>query len=420
MPDILDDAKWTPADSEVVSLNSKSSSSVTGSDLVALGSGLSSAHPVPLPRHSAEVSQLQFINRSDEVKPAQWSTPDRPLIMLDTSSSSNSFNSIENIEFDPLKRPVAAKEPQPNPSNGGLEKIPPPVPKPRLAKLVRRPDSSPSSSPKSRWSMSAAPVDHQGGPSPLPFNQQSIREARAAFIQADVMKPVQLRQDSLDQFDPLASGQLVVDMPSCLSSRQSVAADEDNLLKEWNLDFDRIKQGGPSNAPAVSAAAFSSMPNLFPSSYPFPGPGVYPQVSHPQINRPVTVGPSYENRFASMVVAPPVAPVNLSVLRHIHPRMLHQAPNAFRASAPPAVANNGFSARSATLPTNSRLPSSIYSRNTSESEVIQGPPASSVLSSEHSTLSLLGDNQDFDPLFASKHPKRDFAPQSSSQWEKFE
>lgn len=418
MPDILDDTKWTLADSEVVSLNSKSSSSVTGSDLVPLGSGLSSAHPVPLPRHSAEFSQLQLINRSDEVKPVQWSTPDRPLIMLDTSSS-NSFNSLENIEFDPLKRPVA-KELRPNPSNGGLEKIPPPVPKPRLAKNTRRPDSSPSSSPRSRWSV--LPVHGQAGPSsPLPFNPQSIRDARAAFIQADVMKPVQLRQDSLDQFDPLASGQLVVDMPSCLSSRQSVVVDDNNLLKEWNLDFERIKQGGALNAP-VSATAFSSMPSLFPSGYPFPGPGVYPQASHPQLNRPVVIGTSYENRFSGMAAPAPVATVNRPpVLHHVHPSMLHLVPNAFRISAPPTVADNGFSARSATLPTGSRLPSGIYSRNTSE--VIQSPPASSVLSLEHSTLSLLEDNQDFDPLLASKHPKRDFVPQSSSgssQWEKFE
>lgn len=417
VPDILDDTKWTVADSEVVSLNSKSSSSVTGSDLVALGGGLPSTHPVPLPRHSAEFSQLASINRPDEVKPVQWSTPDRPLIVLD-SSSSTSFNSLENIEFDPLKRPVA-KEPQPNPSNGGLEKIPPPVPKPRLAKNARRPDSSPSSSARSRWSVLPSPVPDQAGPSssPLPFNPQSIRDARAAFIQADVMKPVQLRQDSLDQFDPLASGQLVVDMPSCPSSRQSVVADDDNLLKEWNLDFDRIKQGGASNAP-VSAAAFSSMPSLFPSGYPFPGPGVYPQASHPQINRPVTIGTSsYENRFPGMA-----ALVNrLPELHHAHPSMLRPAPNAFRISAPATVANNGFSARSATLPTGSRLPSGVYSRNTDE--LIQSPPASSVLSSVQSTLNLLEDNQDFDPLLASKHPKRDFVPQSSSsssQWEKFD
>ena len=57
-----------------------------------------------------------------------------------------------------------------------------------------------------------------------------VREARAAFLQPGGSQ--QLSAGSLQQFDPLLSGQLALDA----APSSDVAAEED-LLKEWNLDF---------------------------------------------------------------------------------------------------------------------------------------------------------------------------------------
>jgi len=131
--------------------------------------------------------------------------------------------------------------------------------------------------------------------SPQYFSETKT-DARSLFIHTEVSVPTVFqrnRQVNLDQFDPLASGQLVLDSYSSASSfrrdRSLVEEEEDNLLKEWNLDFKY--KGVPSHGrepppiitrpplpplppppqhvdsklyPSVPVPPFSSMPNIYP------------------------------------------------------------------------------------------------------------------------------------------------------------
>ena len=104
-------------------------------------------------------------------------------------------------------------------------------------------------------------VKRRPSPTPQATDAQTIKEARTAFIQSELVKPTQAPvTTSLDLFDPLLTGQLVVDLAPPLASGghgsgssldnyssqggvvDTVAqpSQEENLLKEWNLDFSRM------------------------------------------------------------------------------------------------------------------------------------------------------------------------------------
>ena len=114
-----------------------------------------------------------------------------------------------------------------------------PVPKPR-GSLVRNKVTYNNGRPGSarQWSP---------GPQAQARDASTIKEARTAFMQKEVTKPVTIPSTTatkthvdLDQFDPLVTGQLVVDVPETPSghaSLNSVSDHDDNLLKEWNLHF---------------------------------------------------------------------------------------------------------------------------------------------------------------------------------------
>lgn len=118
------------------------------------------------------------------------------------------------------------------------------------------------------------------------------------------------RQSSLEQFDPLSNGQLVLDDDSTTSNRTQ-APDDDDLLKEWNLDFNPVWPGASSagaaarglysagprggiNVQQTPSSAFVSMPNLsqppgarMPMRYPAYGgyvPAVRPSSYKPKMN----------------------------------------------------------------------------------------------------------------------------------------
>lgn len=58
----------------------------------------------------------------------------------------------------------------------------------------------------------------------------------------------------LDQFDPLSTGQLAMDAPASGSSGTGSSqgdSHDDNLLKEWNLDFKRLGMGTAQRGPIV-------------------------------------------------------------------------------------------------------------------------------------------------------------------------
>lgn len=367
MPDTLDSEKWTPVDSEV-SLNSKSSGSTTASDFIPSGRDFSAA-------------------------------AERTVFTIHAGSS-YSFNSFENAEFDLLKQPIIEEQ-------LGLGAEDPvatsnPVPRQCHTKFAKSPVSASSRTVVGRSA---------------PTSTQCMRKARAAFIQADVAKPVlPPRRESLDQFDPLASGQLVVDLPCDFASGRSVAEDENNLLKEWNLDFDRISQAsGRGFGPDVraSGAAFSSMPNLFRSVFPSPGSGnlgIYRGVHNPPENRNVPLGLAFQEH---RVGTSQVVPVNLSSLRHPRAAALHPAPNALRPCTPSTAA------KSATLPINASLSPNVCNRNAGRMPRV--PLASSVVPSDHVTLRLHEglNSRNFDHLLPSKRLQLDPEPHNNNRRENF-
>lgn len=122
-------------------------------------------------------------------------------------------------------------------------------------------------------------VKRRPSPTPQATDSHTIKEARTAFMQSEVSKPLASSiSHGLDQFDPLLTGQLAVDNPpaqlasggsrssgssvdtgiSAGSRTQSTETmhagnQEDSLLKEWNLDFAKVRISAtkPSVAPPV-------------------------------------------------------------------------------------------------------------------------------------------------------------------------
>ena len=101
------------------------------------------------------------------------------------------------------------------------------------------------------------------------MDAQTIKDARTAFMKSDTTKSVMQRRDELDQFDPLVTGQLAVDTPC--KNPESQTDDEENLLKEWNLDFEsRLKSSYQPPPPPLppkpvtlqSLRPYSSSPGL--------------------------------------------------------------------------------------------------------------------------------------------------------------
>ena len=175
--------------------------------------------PLPLPRErlsvlrnvtgsQSSISEQSYGRETSANESVDSEHQEDLLIMLDTSSS-NSVNSLESMEFDPLKKSPAVVS-----STSGVV---PPVPKPRHTKMAMQakrinaiPSTGTSPVPPSIQAPVASVLRRQ--PSPQATDAQSIREARAAFMQSNTVKPSNTkRQGSLDFFDPLASGQLVVD-----------------------------------------------------------------------------------------------------------------------------------------------------------------------------------------------------------------
>ena len=199
------------------------------------------------------------------------------LIVLDRSSSSHYTPSLENSERDSLASFVKQT------SSTNVEQtslpLPAPVPRPRKSKQVT--GSKPMdmtqllTSVTSNQKQSADFLLQSGNVMVSSAPLQSVQEARALFIQSTTppILKVNPRQSSLDQFDPLASGQLVVDGQS---SENTSAAEsmEENLLKEWDLNFSQSTSGPRLVGPGVTlhpqvmvpapspSTVYASMPNL--------------------------------------------------------------------------------------------------------------------------------------------------------------
>jgi len=208
---------------------------------------------------------------------------DNLLIVLDGTTSSCYTRSLENSEHDSFASCVKQTF-STNTEQTSLPQ-PAPVPRPRKSKQVTQPK------PSDLTQLSASVTSSQKQPADLFLQSssvtvssaplQSVQEARALFIQSTTppILKVNPRQSSLDQFDPLASGQLVVDGQS--SENTSIAESvEENLLKEWDLNFSQSTSGPRLVGPAVTlqprvmvppSTVYASMPNLGPGSVRYPG-----------------------------------------------------------------------------------------------------------------------------------------------------
>ena len=93
-------------------------------------------------------------------------------------------------------------------------------------------------------------------------DSQSVKDARSAFMQSDATKHSLRSLDDLQQFDPLLTGQLAIDSSShsSLGSCGGAPGDggpkqEENLLREWNLDFSKMaaaSNGGGKGVPVIA------------------------------------------------------------------------------------------------------------------------------------------------------------------------
>ena len=359
---IIPDA-WTDSSSQVSANSLTKSTDIENSSAANITSDGKSGRlrpPLPLPRErlsvlrnitgsQSSISEQSYGRETSANESVDSEHQEDLLIMLDTSSS-NSVNSLESMEFDPLKKSPAVVS-----STSGVV---PPVPKPRHTKTAmqaKRINAIPSTGTSSPVPPSIqAPVASvlRRQPSPQAIDAQSIREARAAFMQSNTVKPSNTkRQGSLDFFDPLASGQLVVDPTNNPTTGKSKAEDDDDLLKEWNLDFDKVRSLSgqpPMNPPRLttpSQTAYASMPNLAPSMRP-----PYPPFNHPSYN--VRYGnPVQPNMIQPWIRSTGFSVANAHSLTSV-PTCCSNLPNSY--NRPPLISPNA-PAKSSTLPMNSSL-----------------------------------------------------------------
>jgi hypothetical protein len=329
--------------------------------------------PVPAPRHNATRRPiLGSRDRSPVVTMATDESHGEPLILLDTSSSS-SVDSRENIlEFDPLISQTKLNETSSNDKKdssstcssvfqsltnfsdtncsvklASIESIDKlsvsnssPVPRPRTSK--QHPKTSTGNpnltGPAGRINISRAgstgsEISESGNTGVGRVGVQPVREARANFIQSTAPAVVTVcrpRQSSLDQFDPLATGQLAVDGLQVTDGMSSNKDSDNDLLKEWNLDFGSVSGGSvggttvrPADNVSPSPVGFVSMPNLsrpvvtplrYPGNYGLTGLGAFgpQQQQRPQAaaSQPWSVNNAMSQPNSVGVLAPAVPRAN--------------------------------------------------------------------------------------------------------------
>lgn len=248
------------------------------------------------------------------------------LVVLDSTTSSelrSGTDSLENNERDSagsgVKQNSAIRTEQTS------RPLPMPVPRPRKSKQVAASNSSNLSqlaasdlTNLANLTSNQKPVVgdslQSGGFMALSSTpMQSVQEARALFIQSTTPPIVKVnpRQSSLDQFDPLASGQLVIDGPS--NRIDSVTeSTEENLLKEWDLNFSQSTsvQPGVTMPSRVmvppTSAVYMSMPNLGPGGmrmrYPSYGVGFPMRAAQPWM---VNVGVCHQSSGPAAAMVTP-------------------------------------------------------------------------------------------------------------------
>ena len=278
----------------------------------------SSSTPTPLPRRNQTSTPTSSQHSSDRDSPSiprpaprkrKMDTPQNPLIRLEApeqarsrSSSPASLDAADGVigyskfdQFDPFANQTTEEAVNQNIYTKDITMD--------GAQLVEDNNNDPMLQPRNRNSIYRAnafyniqrppSVKRRTSPTPLATDAQTIKDARIAFMQSEVTKsvPAAVSLTGLDQFDPLLTGQLAVDGPpsqltggSSRSSGSSVDTgisagsrtlsaetvaipnQEENLLKEWNLDFSKMRVGQnrpvpPPIPPKPTLKAQASLPS---------------------------------------------------------------------------------------------------------------------------------------------------------------
>ena len=250
----------------------------------ALVGSLDTTRPTPPPRHkklerTAASSGSLDSNKLDSqenllvdttdlcVKPVAPARPPRPKPPNITPVMSNSekvsqstegnlirlesFESgakLEDIQFDPLQSIDQSGESVVSTTNVSGQEVPVRPPKPNLSRQEAFYDKKPppkvaqrcsmviddSSSNNSSFSGSASNSSLSGSGNNM-FGPQTMKEARTEFMMTGGSKTV----FNLDPFDPLSNS--TPTKPPEAQIVMSPGGNDDNLLKEWNLDFDKMK-----------------------------------------------------------------------------------------------------------------------------------------------------------------------------------
>ena len=246
--------------------------------------------PVPPPRSA---------KKNNAVPPPTAAAAAAPLITLENNNVGGAEQTPQNMEFDPLKLSSSNTSSsnisgntsgssllnQSNSSSQNSVNYTSPssassqeslggagvggAPK-RVASVNRKPAFKGVSRPSGVQSMQR-PASSTSRTSPTlqhATDASSIKDARTAFIKTEHVKPATILPDpagindksslsssssGLDQFDPLLTGQLVMDSPKKAGSTKP---QEDDLLKAWDLDFSRQMKSPSISSPPVPPKPF--------------------------------------------------------------------------------------------------------------------------------------------------------------------
>jgi len=314
-----------------------------------------------------QVTSLQLCNSTNQLITSAQRTnlSEQPLIELEMSFAS------QDIELDPLKNTNYPSSDQSFDRDIMFANaLPIAKPRPSKGSVIRSNQAVQNREPTfgldfgQTRNIQSTPQDAPSG----------VRSVRSEFIHTDVSKPTVLRENrlgSLDQFDPLASGQLIVDAynpaSSSSGSSRSNAQDEENLLKEWNLDFkyrgNVPTHGSPSIQqaqmyPTPHNAAFGYVANrgpMFRPQYPIGSQGY--SMAPPANFLPFM--PGQQPRSNVMQGQSQTRPVQLQSRPqgyvNLYPNIASTAPNMRQTMDP----------RSSPVTTNVKLGAAVFPQNTS-------------------------------------------------------
>ena len=288
--------------------------------------------PVPSPRNSLPREKPAQPTPEPLTKQSNTTHPVESLINLDSPEEMSTprpkdLGVSSDYEFDPLNHSVqesvikTQSNPQLNTAISELEQDllgEGSVVAPSRGPVLRPPSDKKAPTPRPRSSIisrnnafykgNRPPSIRRRSPTSQAMDATTIKEARSVFMQANASNTSLHKMDPLDQFDPLVTGRVAMDTHDP-SSRTPPAASpqhqEEDLLKEWNLDFTRLRPttSVAGSAPMVPPQATVTGPRLTPNKsslhgsyqstaalHPYQVPSAFPQAN--SVNSNTLVGAS--------------------------------------------------------------------------------------------------------------------------------